>query len=222
MIEEKGPAEAGRLSWRERQRLERESLILDEAEQLLQEEGYEGLVMDRLADRVGVSKGTLYQHFLKKEDLFGAILLRGLARMDEQLTNHLTDTDHPAAERLGAILTALIERHTSWMATITAPQKFALVSALADEPRRRAAFARFFDGVSALIRQGQERGEFDPAIPAPVAARFLFALAGSRSAPVLCDEAAERGEEYTAFTVRFYLQGLAARRDPNEREGVNA
>ncbi|MGH2390317.1 MAG: TetR/AcrR family transcriptional regulator, partial [Chloroflexota bacterium] len=85
------------LSLRERQRAEREHLILDEAEKLLSEEGYEGLVMERLAERVGISKGTIYQHFDKKEDLFGAIILRGLQRMDEQLTRHLADGAQPAA-----------------------------------------------------------------------------------------------------------------------------
>lgn len=222
MIGEHYAAQATRPSWRERQRLARERLILDEAEQLLNEEGYEGLVMDRLAERVGVSKGTLYQHFPKKEDLFGAILLHGLERLDEQLTGHLADSARPAAERLGQVLAVLIERHTAWMATVTTPQRNALAAALADHPGRRAAFAQFFAGLCALIQQGQECGEFDRAIPADVAARFLLSLAGARSGIALCDDATVSGKEFAALTIRFCLQGLAAHSSSESRAATSA
>ncbi len=50
-------------SHRERQRAEREVLILNEAERVLSEHGYHELIMEQLADRVGIAKGTIYLHF---------------------------------------------------------------------------------------------------------------------------------------------------------------
>jgi len=201
--------ETARPSLRERQRAEREQLILHEAERLLREEGYEGLVMDRLAEQVGISKGTIYQHFDKKEALVGAIMLRGLERMSEQLTVQLADSARPAAPRLEAVLTLLVEESTAWMSIITSPRRHELAAALGDHPGLRDARARFFEGLGTLILQGQAQGEFDPALPAPVAARFLLALVGARGGPALPGEAAVPGEEFAALAVRFYFHGLS-------------
>jgi AcrR family transcriptional regulator len=209
MVDARHITETARPSLRERQRAEREQLILHEAESLLREEGYEGLVMERLAERVGVSKGTIYQHFDKKEDLFGAIILRGLERMDEQLTIHLADSTRPVAARLGAVLTLLIEGNTAWMSSITSPQRHELAAALGDHPGLRDAHARFFAGLRTLILQGQEHGEFDPSIPAPIAARFLLSLVGARSGFAQPGDAIMPGEEFAALAVRFYFHGLS-------------
>jgi AcrR family transcriptional regulator len=201
-------AESKPHSLRDRQRAERELLILAEAERLLSAEGYDGLVMERLAELVGVSKGTLYQHFAKKEDLVGAIVLRGVARAGEHLACLIADGTKPASERLGAILTTLLQRELPWMSTIAGPQKHELSDALADQPGLRDAFIRFFDGLCALIRQGQESGEFDPAIPAPIAAHFLMSLVSPRGRALRRVNAAVSSDEFAALAARFYFNGL--------------
>ncbi|MEQ8654915.1 MAG: TetR/AcrR family transcriptional regulator [Kiloniellales bacterium] len=48
--------------------------ILDGAVQAFQEDGFAGTSMDRVAQRAGVSKRTIYNHFESKEVLFRAIL----------------------------------------------------------------------------------------------------------------------------------------------------
>ncbi len=45
----------------------RRSAILHALEQLSGERGFSNVTMDDLADRVGISKATLYQHFESKE-----------------------------------------------------------------------------------------------------------------------------------------------------------
>lgn len=195
-------------SWRDRQRAERELLILAEAERLLSTEGYEGLVMDRLAELVGVSKGTLYQHFANKEDLVGAIVLRGLARVDDLLTVQIAESDRPVVERLSAVLACLIGGDIAWMSTITGPQKHELSAALRAHPGLRDAFLRFFDGLCTLIRQGQAGGELDPDLPAPTAARFLLSLVQAQGARTMPGEVAVSKQAATALAVRFYFNGL--------------
>ncbi|GBQ90389.1 TetR/AcrR family transcriptional regulator [Asaia krungthepensis] len=48
--------------------------ILDGAEAIFLESGYEGASMSQIACRAGVSKGTLYNHFENKAALFGAVI----------------------------------------------------------------------------------------------------------------------------------------------------
>ncbi len=192
----------------QRQRAERESLILAEAERLLGTEGYEGLVMDRLAELVGISKGTLYQHFANKEDLVGAVILRGLAHLDVRISRLTADVSRPVIERLSAVLTDLIEGDIAWMSTMIGPQKHALSDALANHPGLRDAFIRFFDVLCTLIRQGQASGELDPTIPASVAARFLLSLVRARSGRSFPGETAVSRKKFSALAVRFYVHGL--------------
>jgi AcrR family transcriptional regulator len=208
MTEHSPVAQSRPISLRDRQRAERELLILAEAERLLSAEGYDGLVMERLAELVGVSKGTLYQHFAKKEDLVGAIMLRGVARVGEHLTRLIVDEAQPAAERVGSVLTMLLESDLAWMSTIAGPQRHELSSALADHPGLREAFTQFFDGLCTLILQGHASGEFDPAIPAPIAAHFVMALASPKGRAMQRMNSTVSSEEFAALAVRFYLNGL--------------
>ncbi|WP_168403804.1 TetR/AcrR family transcriptional regulator [Erwinia amylovora] len=63
---------------------ERREAIIEAAAQLFQEMGYERASMNELAKRLGGSKGTLYNYFPSKEELFSAVI-RTYA------TRHLTD-----------------------------------------------------------------------------------------------------------------------------------
>lgn len=61
-----------------KQQREQELLIL--AQKILQQEGFAGLTMDRLTALSSVSKGTIYNHFCSKEDLFTALSVDSLQR----------------------------------------------------------------------------------------------------------------------------------------------
>lgn len=77
-------------SLKERQRQEREKLILLTAEEVMLVKGYHEASMEEIAEKVGIAKGTLYLHFAKKEDLVFAIsqpkLLMFLSAVEEAVT----------------------------------------------------------------------------------------------------------------------------------------
>lgn len=62
-----------RLTPKKKEIIEREQRILVAARKLLLERGYLGMNMDRVADAIGCSKGTVYQHFTNKEDVLAAL-----------------------------------------------------------------------------------------------------------------------------------------------------
>src|SRR5260370_19576239 len=68
-------------SLKEKQRQEREELILQAAEEMLAEKGYHETSMDEIAARVGIAKGTVYLHFPSKEDLVVAIFQRDMEKL---------------------------------------------------------------------------------------------------------------------------------------------
>lgn len=66
------------LSRKQREIQQREKLILDAAQDLLQRQGYNQLTMERIAETVEYSKGTIYNHFASKEDLICSLACRAI------------------------------------------------------------------------------------------------------------------------------------------------
>jgi AcrR family transcriptional regulator len=54
----------------------RRAQLLEAAQEVFVESGYHAAAMDEIADRAGVSKPVLYQHFPGKLDLYLALLDR--------------------------------------------------------------------------------------------------------------------------------------------------
>lgn len=72
-----------KLSRKEKELKAREQLILDTARRLLIEHGYLGLKMDQIAFETEYSKGTIYQHFVSKEDVIMALATETLEKRVE-------------------------------------------------------------------------------------------------------------------------------------------
>jgi AraC-like DNA-binding protein len=53
------------------------AVIIDTAERLFLEKDFESISMDEVANEAGLTKRTLYQYFISKEDLFYAVVLKG-------------------------------------------------------------------------------------------------------------------------------------------------
>jgi AcrR family transcriptional regulator len=64
----------GTLSRKQREIQSREGRILEVAREMIVEDGYHGLSMDRIAEALEYSKGTIYQHFSCKEDILMALV----------------------------------------------------------------------------------------------------------------------------------------------------
>src|SRR5262245_22578633 len=59
--------------------------VIEATEQVLERDGFAGLTTNRVAERAGVSIGSLYQYFPHKEALLVALAERYLARDLEEL-----------------------------------------------------------------------------------------------------------------------------------------
>src|SRR5438270_13684813 len=90
-------------SLKEKQRHEREELIIQAAEEVLQEKGYYETSMDEIAARVGIAKGTIYTHFPGKEELVLAIFKRDMQAFLQGIDGVIEAEPTPRA-RLEALL----------------------------------------------------------------------------------------------------------------------
>jgi AcrR family transcriptional regulator len=65
-----------KISFKEQTFKLREDAILDAAHRLLAQKGFDLMTMDEVAADVGIAKPSLYKHFVSKEQLVGAAMIR--------------------------------------------------------------------------------------------------------------------------------------------------
>ncbi len=87
---------------KQRELLEREELILDTAQTILHQHGYNYLTMDRVAETVEYSKGTIYNHFSSKEDLLCSLCCRCITNLID-IFNRAYNFNGSTRERYSAI-----------------------------------------------------------------------------------------------------------------------
>ncbi len=82
-------------------------LILDAVDALLARYGYQKMTMDDVARQVGIGKGTIYLHFLGKEDLILSHIDRIASRVAARL-REIASLPAPPGQRLRAMLEARV------------------------------------------------------------------------------------------------------------------
>ena len=90
------------LTLKEKQRRLREDVILDAAHDLMLERGYADTSIDDIAERAGVARATLYQHFPSKEAIAVQVIVREMGRGEAEIL--ALDPRLPVADRLAEIL----------------------------------------------------------------------------------------------------------------------
>ena len=88
-----------RKAWEKAQRTER---LVDIAQAVFFENGYKASTMDQIATEAGYKKRTLYLYFKDKEELFLAVVLRGLKLLNSMLRDAWASSP-PGSDRLRAM-----------------------------------------------------------------------------------------------------------------------
>ncbi|MFI5273933.1 MAG: TetR/AcrR family transcriptional regulator [Ktedonobacterales bacterium] len=205
---------AGSQSLKERQRQEREQLILQAAEALLVEHGYHETSIDEIAARVGISKGTVYLHFASKEEMVFALLRCEMTRFQQALDDILAARGSPA-EQLRAVLTHVytggtggLERHAQLMGAIFRDPDLRN-RLLENREAMHATWDTFSARLSALIEAGKAAGEIDAALPTPVILSIFGALMAPPTYSRLITRDGLAPEQVVAHLSRIFFKGIA-------------
>jgi TetR/AcrR family transcriptional regulator len=73
------------LARREKEKLQRRNDILEAAEELFDEKGFESATIAEIARKTELSKGTIYLYFQSKDELLLAVCVKGIAGFREEL-----------------------------------------------------------------------------------------------------------------------------------------
>jgi AcrR family transcriptional regulator len=133
-------------------RLARRRQLLDAAMEVFVARGYHAAAMDEIADRAGVSKPVLYQHFPGKQELYLALLDESVDRLIEAVAAALRSTSDNR-QRVNATFAAYYE----YIAEHTGTFRLVFESDLTSEPavreRLEAADQRCADMISQVIKE---------------------------------------------------------------------
>ncbi|GJD51369.1 HTH-type transcriptional repressor KstR2 [Methylobacterium crusticola] len=190
---------AGRAAERSRKR----DAVLRIAARSFCEKGVRATSLDAIAERLNVTKPTLYHYFAGKDEILAACVLTGLAMIDAALAEaggaHALDRLGSALRRYAAVMTLDFGR----CASRVAETELSPAAREAFRARRRAVDAR----IRGLIREGMREGSIRPGDVALTASTVAGALNGiahwyDPAGPLPADEVARR-------VVEVLLGGLA-------------
>ena len=123
--------------------------IVETAMQMLEQEGFEALTIQRLAKKLGYAVGALYRYFVSKDALLVALLHRVMDRINEDMSAGLEIFDRNRAERLAAeskpadaeltqddaLLRLLVLTNVYLSFAQRRPAEYGLISTLMGDPR---------------------------------------------------------------------------------------
>ncbi|MEU8710324.1 TetR/AcrR family transcriptional regulator [Streptomyces sp. NPDC048565] len=98
---------------KQRERADRERLIVATARELAEQQGWDAVTTRRLAERIEYSQPVLYSHFRGKREIIGAVALEGASEMAAAVRAATSAVDDPRA-RVTALARAYLdfaERH---------------------------------------------------------------------------------------------------------------
>jgi len=111
--------EAPRRYARQRRSRELVSAILEAGVQLLENEGDESLTTNRIAERAGVSIGSLYRYFPNKEAILAAIYdAKASSEIEEGRYRRFLEEDLskiPLEQALRNVVQVAVDRHRRWL-----------------------------------------------------------------------------------------------------------
>lgn len=96
------------LSRKERERILRRTEILSAAMDVFSEKGFSRATLEEIAERAEFGKGTLYNYFANKEELFEAVIADVFDRFVDIADHYCGQTDRPVKETLQGIADAML------------------------------------------------------------------------------------------------------------------
>jgi AcrR family transcriptional regulator len=200
----------------QRRKAARPGEILDAALELFTEKGFVATRLDEIADRAGVSKGTLYLYFDSKEDMFRAMVQNIIVPHVDQAEQLISD--HVGTQR------ELIECFVwNWWEVVGKTRLAAIPKLLVAEAHHFPELAEFYvihvvdrvrNLLAAIIRQGVAQGEFKK-VDANSAVRVLiaplvFAVIWDRSLGLFDKSDYDRGQ-YIRTHLQLFFEGVSHR-----------
>ena len=161
------------------QKAAKRNQIVEAAARVFARKGYAGAVVADIAVEARIGKGTVYEYFSSKEDLFFAVFEWFQNQTENAATVRIAHLGGSAANRLGVLNESLMGLWDQIKDVFVLTMEFWAASSSANmQDRFKAAFKQLYDNyrelVSSLIQDGINSGDFRADIhPEAIAAALV-------------------------------------------------
>lgn len=197
--------------------------IISAAGRVFHAQGYAATTMDAIAAQAGVAKGSIYNYFRSKQDLFSQ-LFSEVVEADEAETEQLVAEAIPADEKLQKMVDnvfAQLENYTAigalvlefWATAARQKHRGELAKML------EQLFSRWRGWIAAIISQGIKSGRFRQDIDPEIAASLIMAVVDGIIVQSIMEVGVSFGPEshYLDALKRGLLVALTAWAEPPSR-----
>ncbi len=153
----------------------REEAIVQAANRLLAEKGFDLMTVDQVAADVGIAKASLYKHFSSKEALAAAAMVRVLGRASAFLAT--LPPEAGPLDQLKAVVRWMMQVQLAGEMPSLPSQNSSLRAALMGNKAYLDSLLTISDQIGGWIEQAQQDGGINPALPPLLVLYTLYARA---------------------------------------------
>lgn len=195
----------------------RETAILDALGELSSAHGFAQVTMDDLAEAVGISKATLYQHFASKDEM----LIRLMAHHTALFVAWLTGTaDQQPLERLRLTMRYLMEGEIAPLRGLISMGRDQLIPHIQAGDDLLSEHAQGLALLGDIIRQGQAEGTIAADLAPSVIISAMWALSNVTLhdySPLRAVEPPPSPEMYTNHMLALFERSIRpTHKDPDQ------
>ena len=192
----------------------RRDRILAAAEKVFEAHSYAAATMDAVAAEAGVAKGSIYNYFESKHDLFAQIF-KEMTAGEMASADELLATSASAAEKLAALLDYWSARLEEYQRMGRLVLEFWATAAREGQQGEMTPMFREFYGrsrgmVAAILTEGAESGEFNRELDPQLAASLILAILDGVQVQSILGMGITLDSEFLAALRRTILAALSA------------
>ena len=153
--------------------------ILEKALDVFVEEGFEDVTFQKIADRCGITRTTLYIYFKNKKDIFNFSIKQFLSVLEETIAGIRSTSGLSHTEKLIRVMTVIIERIEENRRLLSVVLNYLIYMSKGDydpDYRVRRRTVRMRRILGAMFIEGMRDGEFSTALKLKDANELLYSF----------------------------------------------
>ena len=202
-------ARAAPVSFKTRMLQAREEAVVEAANRLLAEKGFDLMTMDQVAANVGIAKASLYKHFSSKEQLAAAGMVRVLGQAQDFLAT--LPTQAAPLEQLKAVVRWMMLARLAGRMPSLPSENSTLRAALLASNDYLDALTRVSEQIGVWIEAAQADGSLSARLPPLLVLYTLYARACDPVPEFLKLGGQHSDEEIVQLVLSSCFDGLNAR-----------
>ncbi len=195
----------------------RTTTVLTAASDVFAHRGYNAATIEEIAHSAGIGKGTTYEYFASKQELFLAVVEHDWQRLVHEVDARAGQADGNTMDRLEEFSAAVMRSYRELQKLHPAAMEFMVSSGTSDACARlmrcvRGGLTVFRDRAAEIVRSGIERGELRRDVVPEVVGTVLIASLDGLLLQARHDPSMDPAGLWTSF-LAVVRRGMAVERE---------